>query len=101
MMNCTNFKYWIWQRDLKHYCNYQLVHLDKKMYAPVLMPVSKQSCHLESDNINNWLSVLVIACIKNTDIGASYILAQYLKSKLLFSLIYINNFTQYSKLTLT
>ena len=43
------------------------------MYAHVLLPVSGQSCQLESEKDIKWFPVLIIACLDRSVTGASLI----------------------------
>ena len=42
------------------------------MYAPVLIPVSGQSCQLESEKAIKWFLVLILACIKMGQLTMSH-----------------------------
>ena len=72
MLHCTQFLHLIYQIVLEHVCHSQLAHLDKEN-APVLLSVSEQSFQLESEKAINWLSVLILSCLKRSDKGASFI----------------------------
>ena len=74
--------------------------LGLKYYAPVLIPVSGQSCQLEPEKYIKWLLVLIMDCLKRSVTGASFRSAYYFRPNVLLSLIYINRCTNLSKCTL-
>ena len=44
-------------------------------HAPILLPVSGQSCQLEIEKSIKWFLVLILACLKRSVTGVSFISA--------------------------
>ena len=70
------------------------------MYAPVLLPVSGQSCQLESEKAIKWFLVLILACLNRLVTGGSFRSAYYFRPTVLLSLMYLNKCINTSECTL-